>query len=181
MGPDPKAVCYVVQHDVAKNQDKETKLKWAVNTLTYNFQSFLSSKNDSGCVFFDRTTDYKQEEYLKEIMQNGLPKHDGKRIPIGRIVAANSTQGGLSHLNSLCDVVVGSLRFVFNEQDKNIVGEKLFKQLSQLLWGEKSRDGSTWYLLDKGLIFRPKTFTIPAYEADKQATIDHLLMYAKDF
>ena len=65
---DVRAVCYVVQHDVAKNQSKETKLKWAINTLTYNFQKFLKTNGAAcGCMFFDRTTDYHQEEYLKEI------------------------------------------------------------------------------------------------------------------
>ena len=110
-------------------------------------------------------------------MQHGLPKNTGERIPINRIIAANSTQGGLSHFNSLCDIVVGSLRFVFNEPDKNIVGEKLFKQLSNVLWGEWSEDGKKWYVLDRGLIFRPKTFSLAEYEADKNETIHYLKRY----
>ena len=122
---------------------------------------------------------FKQDEYLKEIIRHGLPKPDGSRIPIGRVIAANSTQEGLSHLNSLCDVIVGSFRFVFNEPDKNIVGEKLFKQLALLIWSDVSKDGKTWFVLDKGLIFRPKTFTVTSYEADKNATVQRLVGYMK--
>jgi hypothetical protein len=173
-----RAVCYVVQHDLARTTSKEVKLKWAMNTLVYNFQKFLRNHvNDCGLVFFDRTTDFKQEEYLKELMQHGLPKRDGKRIPIDRIIAANSTQVGLSQLNSLCDVVVGSFRFVFNEPDKDIVGKKLFKQLAKFIWGDISADGKKWYVLDKGLIFRPKEFTVIDYEADKEATVRQLVYY----
>jgi hypothetical protein len=173
-----RSVCYVVQHDVARTTSKEDKLKWAMNTLVYNFQKFLRNHvNDCGIVFFDRTTDFKQEEYLKELMQQGLPMYDGKRIPIDRVIAANSTQMGLSHLNSLCDVVVGSFRFVFNEPDKDIVGKKLFKQLANFIWGNVSADGRKWYVLDKGLIFRPKEFTVTEYEADKEATVRQLVHY----
>ncbi|MFV1876662.1 DUF3800 domain-containing protein [Nioella sp.] len=173
-----KASCYVVFHDVAKNQGKETKLKYAINTLCSNFDSFIrQSEKHTGIAFFDRTTDFKQELYFKEILAHGLPKYDNTRIPIPRIIAINSTQEGLSPLNSLCDIVVGSLRFVFNEPDKDIVGEKLFNQLSGLLWGNKSPDGKTWYVLNKGLIFRPKTIDVPMYEADKQTTISMLKKY----
>ncbi len=175
------AACYVVFHGVAKNQDKEDKLKWAINTLCQNFDKYLkSSSSDGGFAFFDRTTDFKQEMYFKEIMAHGLPKYDGDRIPIPRVLGINSTREGLSALNSLCDVVVGSLRFVFNEPDKDIVGEKLFKQLAGILWGEKSRDGKTWYVLNNGIIFRPKTINAEQYEADKQATLNMLIKYMGD-
>ena len=76
-------------------------------------------------------------------------------------------------------MIVGSFRFVFNEPDKNIVGEKLFKQLALLIWSDVSKDGKTWFVLDKGLIFRPKTFTVTSYEADKNATVQRLVGYMK--
>lgn len=172
------AACYVVFHDVAKNQDKETKLKWAINTLCVNFDRFLKRKNESGIAFFDRTTDFKQENYFKEIMAEGTPKYDGDRIPIRRVLGINSTQSGLSHLNSLCDIVVGSMRFVFNEPDKDVVGKLLFGQLANLLWGSKSSDGKTWYVLNQGIIFRPKEISVEAYRADREATLSMLKKYA---
>lgn len=170
-----KAACYVVFHDIAKNQSKADKLRFAANTLCANFNKFLERNDqEGGLIFFDRTTDYKQDQYFKELMGYGLPKFDGTRIPIKKILGIHSTREGLCVLHSLCDIVVGSFRFVFNEPKKDKVGKILFSQLSKLLWGEKSADGKTWYVVDAGLVLRPKKIDFAEYEADRDATIARL-------
>ena len=180
-----KATCYLLPHGIGKGRDKPKKLKYAVNSVLYNFDGkFLpTTESKSGLAFLDSTTDYKQQSYFKELMTVGLPFENKeqkviKRVPLKHTLGIHITQPSMCHLNSLCDIVVGSFRFVFNEPDKDRIGSLLFKQLSGFLWGpiKITENGPVKVVNENSLIFRPKDRSDYA-EADRQATMEMLKKY----
>lgn len=172
-----KTSCYVIPHAIAKGQPHENKLKFGLNTLLTTFEKFLRENGEvAGTAYFDHTTDYKQNEYIKDISRHGVLKEDGGRISLSHIVAMGITQDGMSHLNSVTDIVVGSFRWVINEPNKDVVGAELLRQLSGLLWG-KMNDG-VLKVQERSLVIRPQKIRSPQIKADVQAFIDRLTTYS---
>lgn len=173
-----KTCCYIVPHDIAKGQTPENRLKFAVNTLLLKFDEFLAESGGvGGIVKFDRTTDYKQDAYLKTIFSDGItlsPTRPPKKLKY--IVSVDSTQIGNSHFTSLIDIIVGSFRFVINEPDKDRIGSKLLKSLAKIMWGAVDKRG-TLRVRDRGFCVRPKNVNHPGYKANIEATIARLNEY----
>ncbi|WP_170443263.1 hypothetical protein [Ruegeria arenilitoris] len=175
-----KACCYITPHSIAKGQTHENRLKFGINTLLMKFDQFLRENgNAPGVAKFDRTSDFKQEQYFKEIFENGiLFQKDNKSFKLNNIVSIDNTLNGTSHLSSLTDIVVGSFRFVINEPNKDLVGAKLLKSLSNLLWGVKDKNG-VLLVRERGFCIRPKNVAVAGYNADINALISRLNAYAK--
>ena len=130
--------CYVIPHSIAKGQAHENRLKFGINTLLVKFDQFLEESGKvAGSVRFDHTTDFKQMAYFEEVFQKGMDFRR-KRKKLRQVVSIEQTSIGVSHLSSITDIVVGAFRFVINEPDKDVVGAKLLKQLSKLMWGKKT-------------------------------------------
>lgn len=175
---DCKICCYLVPHSIAKGQDLQGRLKFAVNTLASKFDQFLrESGGVGGWAFFDRTTDYRQSDYLRELMTEGVD-WSGKRKLLHHIIGMSDTREGYSHINSMCDIVVGAFRFIANEPDKDRVGTELMKPIAQLMWGTVDRLGKKT-VRERGLLIRPRKVILTAYQADIQSFIERLTEYAK--
>ncbi len=160
-----KVCCYVTPHAIAKNQTLEKKLQYGTNTLLIKFEQFLRENQcDAGMAFFDQTTDYSQDQYLKEVFDLGLEFPNGRRKKLERIVAIDSTSIGQSHLTSITDIVVGAFRFVANEPDKNVVGKILTQSLEKIMSG--IMEGNTLNASERGLCIRPKKIDHPDHQAD---------------
>jgi Protein of unknown function (DUF3800) len=173
-----KTCCYVVPHAISKNQKLETKLKFAVNTLLVKFDQFLrENKEAGGVVCFDHSTDYKQVDYFKEIMEYGIAWGE-KRVKLERVAAIHQSRIGLSHLASLADIVVGSFRFAINEPDKDKVGASLIKQLETSMWGVMDKDGEL-NVAERGICVRPRDVKLDAHAADLLAFLKRLEDYSK--
>ncbi len=174
-----KACCYITPHVIAKGQPHDKRLKFGINTLLMKFDQFLRENgNAPGVVKFDRTTDFKQEQYFKEIFETGILFHlSQKTYQLGNIVSIDNTLNGTSHLASLTDIVVGSFRFVINEPNKDLVGVKLLQMLSNILWGIKDEKG-VLLVRERGFCIRPKNIAVADYEADISALTTRLNEYA---
>lgn len=168
--------CYVTPHSIAKGSTHEDRLKFGINTLLQKFDEFLRSvRADGGIAFFVATRDFRQDRYLREVQTEGL-KFSDQRKRLSKVLAIHQSMDGQSHFTSLADIIVGSLRFVFNEPDKDKVGVALMKQLSRILWAEVDKAGVR-RLGEKGICIRPKKISVIGYSADIQSTIDRLNSY----
>jgi len=151
-----KTCCYIVPNDIAKGQPLENRLKYGMNTLLIKFDQFLRECGSlPGAVFFDKTTDFNQAAYLKEVAAFGLD-FSGKRMKLEHVVSFASTQTGLSHLAAITDIVVGAFRWVVNEPDKDKVGALLLGAVAKLMWGKPGDDGQL-HVRERGFVVRPKT------------------------
>lgn len=172
-----KICCYVVPHAIAKGQSHENRLKFGINTVLGKFDQFLREHNDpAGAAFFDRTEDFNQTSYLREIYEFGLP-FGNKRQKLSRVVMIDNTSIGHSNLCSITDVVVGSFRFVVNEPEKDIVGAKLLKLLAKLMWCVTNDKGEQ-LVRERGICIRPMNVDVTDYEADIHSLISRLEKYA---
>jgi hypothetical protein len=173
-----KTCCYVIPHAIAKNQSLETKLKFAVNTLLTKFNQFLRERQQAGGVAcFDHSSDYKQIDYFKEVMEYGID-WSGERRKLDRIAAIHQSRIGLSHLASLADIVVGSFRFAMNEPDKDKVGASLVKQLETSMWGVIEDDGEL-NVSERGICVRPKNVKIDSHAANLKVFLKRLEDYSQ--
>ncbi len=176
-----KTCCYVIPHAIARGQPHENRLKYGVNTLLIKFDQFLrESGNLPGTATFDRTEDYPQAAHLREISESGVNLENGSKRNLEYVVSLGTTQNGMSHLNSVTDIVVGSFRWVINEPDKDKVGAKLLAQLSNLLWGAINDKGEL-VVQERGLVIRPKVIRSQKYKADIDAFIERLKRYQKGY
>ena len=125
---------------------------------------------------FDNTTDFKQSNHLKDAFNLGLLKYDDTRIPLKNIVKVGTTNAGMSHLNSVTDIVVGSFRFVVNEPDKDEVGMFLYQRLAQLMWGRLDQKG-VFKIEERGLVIRPQKIEMNKYKADIASFISRMNNY----
>ncbi len=176
---DCKACCYVIPHAIAKGKPHEDRLKFALNTLLIKFDQFLKESGSiPGSAHFDHTEDYNQNKFLREISELGVQNEAGTRKKLDRVISVGTTQNGMSHLNSVTDIVVGSFRWVINEPEKNKVGAKLLAQLSGLLWG-KMNDKGVLNVRERGLVVRPKTIKSQKYKADINAFLASLNEYQR--
>lgn len=174
-----KVCCYVIPNDIAAGQDLSNRMKFGTNTLLAKFDQFLvEAKSAAGIAYFDRSTDYKQDNYFKGVFRNGIPQGDGSDKPLRRIVAIDSTGIGHSHLISITDIVVGAFRFVVNEPDKDQVGAVLMRQIAKLMWG-KSVEGIL-HPRERGLCIRPRNIKAVKYQADVDALIRRIEVYCKE-
>jgi len=175
-----KTCCYVVPYAIAKGQPLENRLKFGINTILAKFDQFLrESGNAAGLAHFDRTEDFKQSKYFREVFELGLEWPDGKRKKFQNIVGINQASNGLSHLCSLCDIVVGAYRFSINEPDKDVVGAKLIQVLARMMWGVIGSDGEL-QVRERGICIRPKNVKLSDYQADIEAFISRLQRYERD-
>ena len=176
---DCKTCCYLVPHAIAKGQTHENKLKFAVNTLLMKFNQFLRENGRvAGIALFDKTTDYKQAQYLNDVARLGVPRKD-MRISLTYVVSIEQTREGNSHLNSVCDIIVGAYRFVMNEPDKDKVGSLLLRSLAAMIWGVPQDNSKTLSVHDRGLCIRPQTIEHLDYKADIETLKARLNKYQR--
>jgi hypothetical protein len=154
-----------ILHDVATSANEARRNE--INRICYHFDCFLARPDSHGLVLIDRFEDKKIDHHLREKFSTGitgLPYTPERRLE--RIIGFHYAAKGQSHLCSVVDVVLGSLRFAVNAGtagvEKNIAtAETLLRLLSPLFFRENGKTSVS----ELGLFFSPKVIHVPKYHA----------------
>lgn len=168
---------YVVLHDVARNQTIETMTEWALNTLLYHFDvNFLGQINDVGAVCIDRLDPNQAYSYMKDKFANGVTFPNGAKVKLRRVIHYSMSSDGASHLSSLADIALGSMRYAVNfatGQGREDVARKVLQPVAAAMWHKVAPDGS--HTVDGyGFLRYPKTISAPSYRARYEALVKSL-------
>lgn len=138
-----KLLINLLLHDIAKSSEEARR--YAVNTLCYHFNCYLSRPNDYGLVLIDRFFDKEIDLLLKQKLHTGISGQlpFGESMRLDRILGYHFTAIGQSHFCSLVDIVIGSLRFSLNTftqggQTNNLSANAILGQISPLFFRQSS-------------------------------------------
>lgn len=161
-----KLMVYTILHDIASSPDEARRN--GINSVCMHFQMTLEQINLPGLVLVDRFTDdgQKIDAHLREKFNTGvvgLPYTPTMRLK--NIVGLHYSAIGQSHIPSLVDVALGSLRFAMNahtrEQSKFLAtAGALIQMLSPMFWRPQHSDD----VPEIGFQFSPKTVKSPRYK-----------------
>ncbi|MEM9403217.1 MAG: DUF3800 domain-containing protein [Pseudomonadota bacterium] len=107
-----------ILHDIATNPDEARRNE--INRICYHFQCELEKDSECGVVLIDRFTDSQIDHHLREKFSTGitgLPYSPSVRLD--RILGFHYAAIGQSHMASVVDVVLGSLRFAINAHTRS--------------------------------------------------------------
>lgn len=171
-----KLMVYLILHDISTNPDEARRN--GINTICMHFQYALDRVGGGGLVLIDRFNDAGNEieAHLREkftIGLTGLPYSSEMRL--GRIIGFHYSAIGQSHLPSVVDVVLGSLRFSINAHTRGQAGllatsGALLRLLSPMFWRNSPGDP----VPELGLMFSPKRIRSAVFRARYQSLKDFL-------
>lgn len=160
-----KLLAYVVLHDIAS--DPDTARRNGINTVCYHFQCVLNRIGGPGLVLIDRFNDEGNEidAHLREKFTVGLKEMPySAEMRMQSIVGFHYSAIGQSHIPSVTDVVLGSLRFAINvhaRDQKQFIKTAgvLLNCLSPLFW----RHNGKKTISEFGFLFSPKVIRNAKY------------------
>ena len=171
-----KLVAYLILHDIATSPDDARRN--GINAVCYHFQLILDRVGGPGLVLIDRFNDKgnKIEAHLIEkfsVGLTGLPYSSKMRLK--SIIGFHYSAIGQSHMPSIVDVVLGSLRFALNthtrKTDQHLASARtMLGLISPLFW----RPDPNRPVPEVGLMFSPKVIRSGPYRARYQALKDYL-------
>lgn len=171
-----RMLVYVVLHDIASGPDAARRN--GINTVCFHFHCLLNRLGSAGLVLIDRFNDAGNviDAHLREkftVGLTGLPYAKEMRLPT--IIGFHYSAIGQSHMPSLVDVALGTLRFAVNahtrQQHQHMSSaEAMIALLARLLWRE---DGAT-EVPEIGFIFSPKVVRSTRYRECYQSLKDFL-------
>lgn len=171
-----KLMIYLVLHDLA--HDPDLARRNGINTVCMHFQYALNREGSPGLVLIDRFNDAGNEieAHLREKFSvgiTGLPYSPEMRLT--NIVGFHYSAIGQSHMPSVVDVVLGSLRFAINAHTRNqarfmATASELLALLSPIFW--RNEEGAP--VPELGLMFSPKIVRIRTYREKYQGLKDFL-------
>lgn len=176
-----KFIACLILHRIAT---KELVGEFTLNSLLAVFNNkFLKEKGGYGMVLVDRLPDNSAAySMLKRKFQDGLSiETTGNMIKLDRIMLYATTCDGASHLSSAVDIVLGGLRWVVNAQGRSTPGtteRKIFTNVAGMMYGKE--DGDTLKVRNYGLILRPETVIVPAYQAEYDSLVEYMTELAQD-
>jgi len=155
----------LILHDIATSPS-DARLK-EINRICYHFDCYLARPDSHGLVLVDRFDDKKIDHHLREKFSvgiTGLPYTPEKRLE--RIIGYHYAAIGQSHLCSVVDITLGSLRFAVNACTAGKISamptaEKLIRLLSPLFFREAGRTKVS----EIGLFFSPKIIKAARYRS----------------
>ena len=169
---DCKFIVNVVLHAVAKSTSQHDLIHWGANTVIGKFNAMLHEQKDFGIVAMDRLASGAEYKLLSEKFTSGL-SFSGlggeEEIALDRIKLFTSTCSNASHASSAMDIVLGSFRYCINAPRNVQAAKAMMANITKLIWC--TRDGETYFVLEKGLVFRPKTVMHPPYRAEYDALL----------
>jgi hypothetical protein len=158
---------YVILHDITRSADEARRN--GINTVCYHFNSLLERIGDSGLVLIDQFNDAGNQigAHLREkfsVGVKGLPHTPELRLQ--RIVGFHYSAVGQSHVASLIDVALGSLRFAINAHTRENAAHSetagiLLRSLEPLMY----RGPGQVSVPEIGFTFRPKAVRSAAFRA----------------
>ena len=153
-----KLLVYVILHDIAVGADEARRN--GINAICYHFHCALNRIPAKGLVLIDRFNDAGNaiDAHLREkfsIGLRGMPYADEMRLPT--IVGYHYSAIGQSHMPSIVDVALGTLRFALNAhtraQENNMSSARaMIELLAPLFW----REGGRETVSEIGFMFSPK-------------------------
>jgi len=164
-------IAYLVLHKIASEREK--KITFAIDHVIGRFNQFLEEAKDYGICILDRLPDAKyQFRYIKKKFQHGLTFDWRSNLKLDRIKSFSLSCIGASNIGSIVDIVIGSFIYcVYNPKNKK-VARYLMKKVIRLMWHLK--EGENVYLLERGLILRPKRIRHRDYEIEYETLINQL-------
>ncbi len=96
-------IVYVILHDLCMEQNYDTRMNWALNTIMYAYADMLSREDATGIALLDR--DNGRYDHLEHLFQNGLQFPGGRNFYLDhRIKLFGMTSDNASHISSAADV-----------------------------------------------------------------------------
>jgi hypothetical protein len=176
-----RLLSYVVLHDLAKQQNQETLLKWALNALIGHFDlRYLAEHNDWGSVCLDRLDERFSYAYFQDKFANGVTLQDGRTVQLNRIIYYSATCDGASHLSSVVDIVLGGLRYCVNTASgsgKDTVAAQIFPPISRMMWSRET--ARKRQIGGYGFLQYPKDVRVPTYQQRYHALAVALASYSR--
>ena len=154
----------LILHNIATSLDEARRNE--INRICYHFDCYLNRVRSHGLVLIDRFNDGQVDAHLVEkfsIGITGLPFTPVQRL--SNIIGFHYSAIGQSHMASIIDVVLGSLRYSINGHTRNdptalAAAAKILPILSPLFFRETGRTDVS----ELGLFFSPKTIRAERYQ-----------------
>lgn len=131
-----RMIVSVVLHDLAANQDYDTRMEWALNTLAGAYCRLLESDGAIGMMLMDRDND--RFDHLEYLFQHGMKMWTGNHIPAAdRIKLFGMTNDNASNLSSAADIALGAFRYCANTavgNGREPVAREMFPNLANIMW-----------------------------------------------
>lgn len=173
-------IIYVVHHGIAAGVIPAQQQEYALNSVISHFNfAYLTEKNDFGAVCVDRLDEKFGYNYLRNRFQKPLDLPDGRTPALERIIHYSMSCDGASHISSVVDIALGSMRYCINTAmgtgNEAVVGQ-LFPKVSRLLWSKMN--GSTHQIGGYGFLQYPKIVKSDTYRADYDTLVRKLTAYS---
>lgn len=166
-----RLITYVILHDIANNPDGARRN--GINTVCYHFDCILNRVGGPGLVLIDRFNDEgrKIDAHLREkfsVGLTGMPYANEMRLQ--NRIGFHYSAIGQSHMPSVVDVALGSLRFAVNahtrkHEEHRRSAKMLLEMLAPLFWRENDEKNVS----EIGFSFRPKDIRMGHYRAQYEA------------
>jgi hypothetical protein len=114
----------------------------------------------------------QQWHYLSDKFISGLHLHGGGTASLDHIRLYGSTCLNASYIASAIDIVLGSFRYCVNVPKNPQTASEMIRSVARLMW--HVRDGDRILLRDRGLIVRPETVKVPAYQKEYDDLLEQL-------
>lgn len=152
-----------ILHDLATSPNDARRNE--INRICYHFHCFLNRCDTSGLVLIDRFSDNEIDHHLREKFSvgiRGLPYCGDMRLE--RIVGFHYAAIGQSHMCSVVDIILGSLRFAINagvsQNEEHLeTANAILEILSPLFFKEENMTS----ISEIGMFFSPKIIRVQRY------------------
>lgn len=155
-------LAYLVLHDLAKNPD-QARL-FGINTVCTHFNWVLNRIGGPGLVLIDRVNNPggAVDDHLREKFALGVNLPYSKQTRFENVVGFHYSTIGQAHFASLCDILIGSLRFAINahtraDAQRRASALNLLRLIGPLFFREKGDERVS----ELGIAFRPKNVGAP--------------------
>jgi hypothetical protein len=98
---------------------------------------------------------------------------NNRRYVLHRVLLLGETSQQESFLASVVDIVLGSFRYCVNERRNERATRAMLPVVARMLWNR--REGDTAYVREYGLLFRPKSVDVPAYQQEYDELTQHFV------
>jgi hypothetical protein len=155
-------LAYCVHHRIASAVSIGKRNEYALNTVLWGFNRFLSVEGDHGMVVLDQLR--PQERFVvSRLNSEGLEMFDRRTVPVPRITGITTAHIEWSHCLSACDVILGAFRYCVNRPDTD-ASKEMFPIVVRQLWYREDASGRR-LMRDYGLFLRPKEVKAPKIKA----------------
>lgn len=163
-----RLLAYAILHDIATNPDEARRN--GINTVCFHFHCVLNRTQSPGLVLIDRFNDNANaiDTHLRDKFTVGIKGLPFKRVlRLENIIGFHYSAIGQSHMPSIIDVALGSLRFAFNaytRQNQNHMetAVNILELLSPLFWREAG-DAADAAVPEIGLTLSPQVVKAVSY------------------